>query len=144
MTIYKKLAEARVKLQELNLKKSGMNKFSKFSYYELADFLPAINKINSEIGIISVFNFTNEVATLEIIDTEDYSKIAFTIPTTKADMKGSQAIQELGATETYLRRYLFLAAYEITENDVVDSLPKEVAIDPIIKARKMILELDMK
>jgi hypothetical protein len=35
----------RVSLQNLKLKKSGKNKFAGFEYYELADFLPALNEL---------------------------------------------------------------------------------------------------
>ena len=36
-------------------------------------------------------------------------------------MKGAHAIQNLGAVETYQRRYLYLAAFEIVENDGLDA-----------------------
>jgi hypothetical protein len=38
-------------------------------------------------------------------------------------MKGANEIQSLGAVQTYSRRYLYLAALGIVENDVVDSKP---------------------
>lgn len=129
--IYKKLAEARVKLQESKVKKSGKNKFSNFDYYELADFLPTINKINHELEILSIFTFNQTEAKLVVIDSEDSTQVEFSIPTTFASMKGANPIQELGATETYLRRYLFLVAYEITDGEVVDSLaPDKHETDP--------------
>ena len=36
-------------------------------------------------------------------------------------MKGNQPIQNLGAVETYTRRYLWVAALEIVEHDALDS-----------------------
>ena len=36
--IYTKLMEVRVKFHSLELKKSGLNKFAGFKYYELGDF----------------------------------------------------------------------------------------------------------
>ena len=70
MNIYEKLQTSRIKLQEMKLKKSGLNKFANFSYYELADFLPQINKIFGEMKLFSKFDLLTEKATLTIIDTE--------------------------------------------------------------------------
>jgi hypothetical protein len=121
--VTKKLADARVKLQSTKLKKSGLNKFAKFEYYELADFISEVNKINKELGILSMFSFDKELAKLDIIDSESGEVITFSIPVIQAEMKGNNPIQELGATSTYLRRYLYLIAYEIQESDTVDALP---------------------
>ena len=125
--IYEKLQQARVKLQDLNLKKSGHNKFANFNYYELSDFLPQINKIFWEIKLFSKFDLLTEKATLTIIDTEkEGSQIIFESDKTEAILKGTTSIQQLGATHTYLKRYLYLNALEIVENDFVDaSIGKE-------------------
>ena len=42
--LYKKIQEIRVALQEMDLTKSGYNKFSDYKYFELSDFLPRIKK----------------------------------------------------------------------------------------------------
>jgi hypothetical protein len=34
--------EARIRLQSTELKKSGLNKFAGYTYFELGDFIPAI------------------------------------------------------------------------------------------------------
>ena len=125
--IYEKLQQARVKLQDLNLKKSGHNKFANFNYYELSDFLPQINKIFGEMKLFSKFDLLTEKATLTIIDTEkEGSQIIFESDKIEAVLKGTTSIQQLGATHTYLKRYLYLNALEIVENDFVDaSIGKE-------------------
>lgn len=123
MTVYSKLAKARVKLQETDIKKSGYNKFNNFHYFELKDFLPSINKINLELGILSIFIMGKEKATLTIVNVEKpEEKIEFELPPILSDVKGANNVQNLGATETYMRRYLFLAAYEITDGEVFDAL----------------------
>lgn len=125
MSIYKKLAEARVKLQETDIKKSGFNKFTNFKYFELADFLPTINKINLELGLCTKFDIDEvaKIATLEIFDMDkEDSSIIFTVPYVPSEIKGAIDIQKLGGSITYLRRYLFVIAYEITDRDVVDAL----------------------
>lgn len=125
MSIYKKLAEARVKLQESDIKKSGVNQFAKFKYFELADFLPTINKINLELGLFTKFDIdeVSKIATLEITDMEkEESSITFTVPYALSEIKGATSIQNIGGSITYLRRYLFVIAYEITENDEVNAV----------------------
>jgi hypothetical protein len=39
----------------------------------------------------------------------------------EANLKGCHAIQNLGAVETYTRRYLWVTALEIVEHDVLDA-----------------------
>ena len=39
MEVYRKLAVARAKLRSQVLKKSGLNKFAGYQYFELGDFL---------------------------------------------------------------------------------------------------------
>ena len=71
MTIYKKLQEARIMLQNTKLTKSGKNKFAGYEYFELGDFLPAIQNICQKVGLCGVVAFTNETAYLTIHDVED-------------------------------------------------------------------------
>ena len=126
MNIYEKLQNAKVELQEMNIKKSGHNDFSNYDYFELKDFLPEINELFQKIKLCSIVSFNNEYATLEIVNSEKVDeKIVFTSPMKELNLKGANAIQSLGGVETYQRRYLYLVALEITENDVIDSLDQK-------------------
>lgn len=119
--VYEKLQSARVKLQSKNLKKSGKNKFSGFTYYELADFIPTVNIIFEELKLCSNFSIADNTAKLEIINTEKPEEIIlFTMPTAELELKGCTAIQALGGVNTYCRRYLYLNALEIVESDMLD------------------------
>lgn len=120
MSIYNKLAEARVELQKRGIKQSGANTFSKYTYFELGDFLPAINEIFAEKKLCGVVSFTAEKAILTIHDGESNEKIEFTSPMATAQLKGCHEIQNLGAVQTYQRRYLYMTALEISEYDVLD------------------------
>lgn len=121
--IYQKLAEARVILQNSEIKKSGMNNFAKFKYFELQDFLPEINNIFNKLGLISIFNLDEKRAKLTIINSNKIDEtLTFYTPTAEADIKGAQAIQKLGGVHTYLKRYLYLNALEIAEHDAIDSV----------------------
>lgn len=126
MNIYAKLAQARVILQEAEIKKSGENKHLNFKYSELKDFLPSINVINKNLGLISIFNINEHEATLCLVDVEAEpdikNTIMFSSPVAKATLQGKPSpIQELGSQHTYMRRYLYLLAYEIAEGDSVDA-----------------------
>jgi hypothetical protein len=129
--------EARIKLQSMELKKSGHNKFAGYKYFELGDFLPQIQDIFNKIGLCSFISFTSEYATLTIIDTEDNSQVVFTSPMAEANLKGSHAIQNIGAVETYSRRYLYVSALEIVEHDAID------ASEPVVPASAKPITVDV-
>lgn len=121
MSVYSKLAKARVDLQSIDMKKSGQNTFAKYRYFELGDFLTHINTIFNEVGLCDVITFSNETAYLTVHDTEDGSSVTFCTPMAEAPLKGALPIQALGAQHTYLRRYLYLLALNIVEHDAIDS-----------------------
>jgi hypothetical protein len=129
MKVFKKLQQARVTLLDANLKKSGKNKFAGFEYFELGDFMPTINKIFLDIGLCGVVHFTSDYAVLTIYDadSEAAESIDFRSPMVFASNPKGQAIQDLGSTHTYLRRYLWLLAMDIVESDTVDALPQKDA-----------------
>lgn len=121
--IYEKLQEMRVELQQMNIKKSGKNKFAGYEYYELGDILPPINELQSKYKTCSFINFDNEKATLTIINTEKTEeKIEFTCPMASISLKGAHDVQNMGALQTYNRRYLYMNCFEIVENDYFDSV----------------------
>ena len=120
MTIYEKLAEARTRL---NVKKTGRNNFAKYGYFELADFLPEINLLAKELGFVCLVSFDAEKATMTIKDATGEGEIIFTSPMSTAELKGCHAVQNLGAVQTYLRRYLYQTAFEIVEAEQLDALP---------------------
>lgn len=120
--IYSKLQKARCEFQEKPLKKSGHNKFAGYHYFELGDFLPTINALLEKYNLCSHINFTNELATLTIYNSENTDeKIEFTSPMSEADLKGCHSVQNLGAVQTYLRRYLYVNAFEIVESDGLEA-----------------------
>jgi hypothetical protein len=119
--VHKKLMAARIMLQNAPLKKSGHNKFAGYSYFELGDFIPTINQIFNEVGLCGVVSYDTEIASLTITDTDDGTSIIITSPMADANLKGCHPIQNLGAVETYTRRYLWVTAMEIVEHDALDS-----------------------
>lgn len=121
MGVYAKLQAARIKLHSTELKKSGHNKFAGYSYFELADFVVPALKIFDSLSLCGVVSFGKELATLTIVDLESGEKIEITSPMSTAALKGCHEVQNLGAVETYIRRYLWVAALEIVEHDALDA-----------------------
>ena len=121
MTIFEKLNEARLRFQNAGVKKTGNNKFAGYTYYELADILPEINKLANELKFCCVVNFTPELATLDFCDLEGDGRITFKSPMSSASLKGCHEVQNLGAVETYIKRYLYQNCFEIVEGDALDS-----------------------
>ena len=119
MTIFEKLNEARLRFQNAGIKKSGTNKY--FTYYELADILPEINKLANELKFCCIVNFTSDTATLDFVDLEGDGKITFTSPMAETRLSGGQPCQNLGASQTYLKRYLYQNCFEIVESDILDA-----------------------
>lgn len=124
MNIYQKLNAARVKFHSLKLEKTGHNKFAGYKYFELGDFLIPALKVFDEVGLCAVVSFEKELACMRIIDAEkplDGNGITITSPMGSAALKGCHEVQNVGAVETYQRRYLWVAALEIVEHDAIDA-----------------------
>lgn len=121
MNVYQKLLKARADFLAAKVKKSGKNQHLKFDYFELDDIVPVATRIFSEVGLLPVVCFDGELATMRMVDAdcpEDY--ITFTSPVVALTQNGMNAVQALGATETYQRRYLYYMALDICEPDALD------------------------
>jgi len=132
MTVYKKLIDARNLLQTVQLTKSGHNKFAGYKYFELGDFLPAVQAIFKEVGLVDVISFDAELATMMLYDVEGSGCVVFTSPMGSAALKGCHEVQNIGAVETYQRRYLYTTALAISEHDALDATMGDV--EPVKKA----------
>ena len=125
MNIYQKLNAARDDFHKTKLKKTGHNKFANYYYFELGDFLIPALQIFKEQGITAVISFGKEEAQMDIVDSNNpEDRLVIRSPMSTAALKGCHEVQNLGAVQTYLRRYLWVAALEIVEHDALDSSPK--------------------
>lgn len=135
MNVYQKLNAARAKFHSIELKKSGHNKFAGYKYFELGDFIIPALEIFKEFGLTGIISFGKETADLRIVNNEKPEEvIVIESPMSSAALKGCHEVQNLGAVQTYLRRYLWVAALEIVEHDALDSSKpveeKKVIITP--------------
>jgi len=129
LNVYQKLIMARGQFLESDAKKTGKNMHLSFKYFELDDIVPTATKIFVELGLIAVVNFTSDVATMNIINTENPEEvIPFIAPFNQIEPivsnTGKQAtneMQALGSSITYMRRYLYMLALDICESDSIDA-----------------------
>lgn len=124
MNIYEKLNAARLQIAEKGLSKTGNNTFSGFKYFELSEILPVVTKVNADLKIFSAFSFLRDTATLEIVNAEKpEEKVTFSFAYSPdgAKLKACHQIQNEGAVQTYIKRYLYQNAYEIAEADQLDA-----------------------
>lgn len=121
LNIFQKIQKARVELQKRDIKKTGLNKYSNYKYFELGDFLPHINEICDELGLYTEFKYGEEEAFLYVIDSDNPDiKREWRTPVKIPALKGCSDIQAIGGSQTFARRYLYMMAFEIAETDIVD------------------------
>ncbi len=141
LNVYQKLSLARKRFLERNVKKSGVNRQLEFQYFELQDIVPSATRIFQNLGLLGVVQFppveknaetglTSEpVATMTVLNTDRPSEtIDFMVPYREVEQIKSNAgksvtnpLQALGSSVTYLRRYLWMLAMDIVEQDDVDA-----------------------
>lgn len=154
--IYKKIQYVKCQLQE-GTGMSGKNQFSKFSYLRLQDFLPRLNELNKGIGLFTKFEIKTDynsdgveiekaVLTIVNIDTNPTETVVYSSKTAPAEVKGCTPIQNLGSIHTYMRRYLYVEAYDLAVDDDLDSrvgegtLKEDTGFVPCSKAQIGILK----
>ena len=119
--VYAKLQKCRVELQNMELKKSGHNKFAGYRYFELSDLLPAINILFDKYGLCYSLQFEKDIANMFVLDVATGGTVRFCCPMEPAVLKGCMPVQNLGAQLTYISRYLLVLALAVCESDIVDA-----------------------
>lgn len=130
LNVYQKLLAARAKFLEADIQKTGKNMHLSFKYFELDDIVPTATRIFSEVGLIPIVNFTADVATMTIVNTDNpwEETIKFEAPfnqiapiVSNAGKQATNEMQALGSSITYMRRYLYMIALDICESDSFDA-----------------------
>ncbi len=130
-----KIIKIKNKFYETETKKSGKNSFQGFEYFELKDFLPDLVKLMAEEEVNDIFTIKDEYAVLKLIHKEEMNEytipfVMFDVPLNKQGKDSMQKIQYLGALSTYYKRYLYMNAFSITENDKIDAMNNDELNDP--------------
>jgi hypothetical protein len=130
--VYQKLAEARARFLSAPVKKSGVNRFAEFKYFELEDIVPVATSIFNDLGLLFSTTVLCGIATGILFNVDDpYDCITVKLPLvdlTVTDKDGNikppagmNSIQALGASITYVRRYLYMLILDIVEADALDA-----------------------
>ena len=138
-TLNEAIIKIKVELQEKKLKQSGKNTFAGFTYFELSDFLPTLNKLMQENGVNDQIIINREYAEMTLrkgSESQTYTIpfVLFDTPKSKNGADSMQHIQYLGALNTYYKRYLYLNAFGITDGEVIDAMNiNELQQKPLVK-----------
>lgn len=121
MNIFEKIQKVRVDLANSGLKMSGHNDYANYDYFELNDFLPQLNRLMLDAKMTAIPTFKDGRAVLTAINAEDPTdKFEIESPLGSANLKGCHEVQNIGAIETYQRRYLYQAMFDIAESDALN------------------------
>lgn len=123
MNLYQKVAKIKGEMSSMKFSKTGRNSFTKFNYFQLDDFEPTLEKLCSQYGIVTYFMFALDAARMVVVDADDPTqKIEVDSPVDVSFGKTSTKMQDIGAMQTYARRYLFMSFFGITESDFLDEV----------------------
>jgi len=129
--VYQRLNDARMAFHALELKKSGRFPNGLGGYLELGDFIVPALRIFNENGLAGLVSFFDGMEYLYVVNTEDTrDSIRFSSPMGSASLPGCHEVQNIGATQTYQRRCLWMMALEIVERDALDALDATVGEVP--------------
>lgn len=140
LTVYQKLAEARIRFFESGAKKSGVNAHAEFTYFELGDIVPAASRIFADLGLLFVTTFTDGKARGILFNTDheaEATEVSFPARQIAEPAKfRMNEVQGLGAEITYMRRYLYMLILDIVEADGIDAAAPEKDEKPPETAKK--------
>ena len=122
----KKIGQGRRAFLELDIKKSGVNKFHKYNYYELDDLIPPHLALCEKLKIETHEDFDDDSkAKLHVYDLEqgdDQEPVTFYRPTTPVSNGDvTKGMQENGSSQKYAWRYLLCQLWNVSEADSIDA-----------------------
>jgi len=104
-----------------------------YKYYELSDFLPTIIQLLNNNNLCHYFYFRNNdtcsCGVIRIIDIEDQGDF-LEIESILCNMTNIKDPKDVGAMSTYLKRYTYLVAFDITEDCKME---EKIAKEAIVK-----------
>ncbi|MDR3062910.1 MAG: ERF family protein [Methanobrevibacter sp.] len=136
MNLYLKILKMRQEFHERDIKKSGHNNFKKFDYYELKDIKPVILELCLKYNVYTHVSF-DEKAIMRVVNIDNVNDVIilhsplpkFEIMENDSSKQGKMVnksnattiMQDIGAAETYTRRYFYFNLFDITDADSIDS-----------------------
>ena len=127
INVYKKLQMVRMDFANSNVKKSGVNRFAEYKYFELADIVPTANMLFAKYSCLLVCAFDKGFANGILYNTDSPDEcICFGFEMKQLDIISAEGkrkmneMQALGSEITYARRYLYQLVLDIVENDSIE------------------------
>lgn len=127
MNVYKKLQMVRMDFANSNVKKSGVNRFAEYKYFELADIVPTANMLFAKYSCLLVCAFDKGFANGILYNTDSPDEcICFGFEMKQLDIISAEGkrkmneMQALGSEITYAHRYLYQLVLDIVENDSIE------------------------
>lgn len=119
LTFMQRILKARKQIMESGISKDKPG--FKFHYVDLPQIEAKVNEACAENDILVWFDFSDGKATLLMYDALNEQTAPFTTTVTPKDVEmKTQPIQDTGAMITYMRRYLYMTAFQISEHDMID------------------------
>lgn len=125
LNLLQKLIKIRKEFLEADVKKSGINRYLGYDYFELKDIVPVASKLFDKYGVYHEFQILNDMVHLLIYNADNLEEAPreFCLPLVNNEAsKGQTPIQILGGEITYYRRYLYLIALDIVEAELFDAV----------------------
>ena len=132
LTLRQKLARIRAEFAKNSIKKSGVNNFGGFRYFELCDIVPIAVELFLKYDVTLDFEMTeNHIMGTLYDNCESEYSITFAFPRKPVEsLPKMNPMQVVGSEITYYRRYLYCIVLDIAENDSIDCNAPENAPKP--------------
>ena len=126
-TLFKKLQKARLDFLNKHIKANGRNNFNNFDYIQLRDIVREAIPLLLDNNLSTHIKMHHNVSAMEVVDLETGYSVEFTsaFEFNNEGKNNNQRLQTLGASESYLRRYLYLQVLDIVESDPDESFGEE-------------------
>ena len=119
--VYQRINAVKKGLRGIKLTKSGTNDFNKYKYMELTDFEDSLEDLCFQEGINTLFKWYLDKAILVVTNVDNPSDfVEICSPMCDCGISKASPIQNLGGTQTYIRRYLFTSTFGISEHDAME------------------------
>ncbi len=117
-----KLQEARLIIDNSDLKKTGRNEYSKFDYYTPEQVESLVSVACAKTNTIVLCNLKADefglFQTLKFIDLDSLEEIDFEMRTKHGSITATNESQQMGGTDTYSERYIKMKVFEIKDNNL--------------------------
>ena len=148
MCIHKKILNLREQFYNSGIEKKGYNTYSKFYYYRLQEIAPVAEALCKAMDLFTLVTFFRDDGgiggKMMVLDIESKETLEITSGSGTAKLTACHDIQNTGAVQTYVRRYLWATLLDMVETeeveptDDIDGLPGKPDPLPETKAKKEI------